>query len=279
MISIITAIYNQRPVNEIFLESLQRYTHFPYELIIVDNGSTDGSAEMFEAAGAKVIRNGVNYSYPKSQNIGIAVAQYDWLAFLNNDIVVSPDWDKTIVASMEKNGLLAATVCGVEQVESHEETRRLKRRWHRIKYGLGVFGASKGVLKAMHKLMYGDWVAFCRDRQARFAGQIKEGFVGNTVILHRDALAKIGLWDERMQGADFDLYLRTRKRADEVGDIKPLAICLDTYIHHYIRLTSKALPPRFADAANLIRIEDKWSAEDVAKVDGLPQFNMRRSAK
>ncbi|RKP56497.1 glycosyltransferase family 2 protein [Pararobbsia silviterrae] len=279
MISIITAIYNQRAVNELFLESVQRYTHHKYELIIIDNGSTDGSAEMFEAAGAKVIRNGVNYSYPKSQNQGIAVAQYDWLAFLNNDIIVSPDWDRTMVASMQKNGLLAATVCGVEQVESEAATRYLKRRWHRIKYSLSLFGTSKPILRAMHRFMYPDWVGFCRDRNERFAGQVKEGFVGNTVMLHRDALPIIGLWDERMQAADFDLYLRTRTRADSVGDIKPLHICLDTYVHHYIRLTMKAkkTPPTFADAANLITKEDKWSAEDIAKVDALPQFNMRRA--
>jgi len=278
MISIITAIYNQRAINELFVESLQRYTHYKYELIIIDNGSTDGSAEMFEAAGAKVIRNGANYSYPKCQNQGIAVAQYDWLAFMNNDVIVAPDWDRTMVASMQKNGLLAATVCGVEQVESEEETRRLKRRWHRIKYALGVFGTGKKVLRAMHRMMYPDWEGFCRDRNERFAGQVKEGFVGNTVMLHRDALPLIGLWDERLQAADFDLYLRTRTRADEVGDIKPLHICLDTYVHHYIRLTmkAKAPPPRFVDADNLIGKEEKWSAADIEKVDALPQFHMRR---
>jgi GT2 family glycosyltransferase len=276
MISIITAIFNQRAVNELFLEALQRYTHHKYELIIIDNGSTDGSAEMFEAAGAKVIRNPDNYSYPKSQNQGIAVAQYDWLAFLNNDIIVSPGWDRTMVASMQKNGLLAATVCGVEQVESGKATRRLKLRWHRIKYALSLFGTGKRVLRMMHRLMYGNWARFCRDRNERFAGKIKEGFVGNTVMIHRDALPLIGLWDERMQGADFDLYLRTRKRADEVGDIKPLHICLDTFVHHYIRLTMKAKVRKpFADAANLISIQEKWSPADIAKVDALPQFNMR----
>jgi GT2 family glycosyltransferase len=277
MISIITAIYNQRPMNEIFFEALSRYTKNHYELIVIDNGSTDGSAEFFESVGARVVRNGGNYSYPFCQNKGISLAQYDWLAFLNNDIVVSPGWDETMMTSMRGNGLLAATVCGVEQVESEAETRRLKRRWHRIKYAMRPFGTRPWALKAMHGLMYGNWETFCRHRKAKFAGKIKDGFVGNTVMLHRDALPKIGLWDERMQAADFDLYMRTRKRADEVGDIHPLAICLDVYVHHYIRLTSNAAPPQFVDAANLIEKEEKWSAEDIAKLDALPQFNMRRS--
>jgi len=47
MISVITAIYNQRAVNELFWEHLQRYTKNSFELIIIDNGSTDGSADFF----------------------------------------------------------------------------------------------------------------------------------------------------------------------------------------------------------------------------------------
>ncbi|WP_051710429.1 glycosyltransferase family 2 protein [Andreprevotia chitinilytica] len=271
MISIITAVYNQRAVNELFWEHLKRYTRNPFQLIIVDNGSTDGSAEFFESVGATVIRNGVNYSYPKSQNIGIAAAKHDWLAFLNNDIIVSPDWDERLIASMSQNGLLAATVCGIEQIENAAATKRLKRRWQRIKNFVGLFGSGKPALALMHRLMYGNWVAFCRDRQQRFAGQIKEGFVGNTVMLHRDALAKIGPWDERVQAADFDLYLRTKQRAAEVGDIKPLSICLDVFVHHYIRLTFKAGYPPFADRDNLISLDDKWPAPVRAQLELLNQ--------
>ena len=55
MISVITAIYNQRAVNELFWEHLQRATRNPFELIIIDNGSTDGSAELARSAGARVV--------------------------------------------------------------------------------------------------------------------------------------------------------------------------------------------------------------------------------
>jgi hypothetical protein len=91
-------------------------------------------------------------------------------------------------------------------------------------------------------------------------------------MLHRKALDKIGLWDERIQAADFDLYLRTCKRADEVGDIRPLSICLDTFVHHYIRLTFKAGYPPFADAANLVPLEQKWPAADLARLEHLTQL-------
>ena len=263
MISVITAIYNQRAVNELFWEHLQRYTKNPFELIIIDNGSTDGSAEFFESVGAKVIRNTANYSYPRSQNQGIAVAQYDWLAFLNNDIIVSPEWDQKLIESMTANGLEVATVCGIEQIENARATRSLKRRWKAIKNVLSQFSTGKTSLRLMHRLMYLDWQGFCQNRQQRFRHQIKEGFVGNTVMMRRSAFDKIGTWDERQQGADFDLFLRSKTRARDVGDIKPVHICLDVFVHHYIRLTIKAGYPPFADRDNLIGLSDKWSEEDL----------------
>lgn len=269
MISIITAIYNQRAVNELFWENLKRNTRNPFELIIIDNGSTDGSADFFESVGARVIRNPANYSYPHSQNQGIAIAQYDWLGFLNNDIIVSPDWDAKLIATMQANGLEVATVCGIEQIENAQATRKLKRRWQRIKNFIGLFGCGKRALALMHRWMYGDWDRFCRSRHTRFAGQVKEGFVGNTVMMTRSAIDKIGAWDETQQAADFDLYLRSKTRARDVGDIKPMHIALDVFVHHYIRLTMKAGYPPFADRANLIALSDKWSESDLALLNAL----------
>ena len=49
MLSIIVAVYNQLGHNQLFLEGIQRYTTGPYEVIVIDNHSTDGSVEFFEA--------------------------------------------------------------------------------------------------------------------------------------------------------------------------------------------------------------------------------------
>ena len=261
MISIITAVYNQLAVNRLFVEALRRYTHHPYELIIIDNGSTDGSAEFFEQQGATVIRNGANYSYPRCQNQGIAAARFDYLAFLNNDIIVSPEWDRHLIDSMLHNQLEVITVCGIEQVESRAATKKLRRRWKWIKNMVSLFGISESTLRRMHSLMYGDWAGYADRRYRQWWLQVKEGFVGNTVLMKRSAIDKIGLWDERIQAADFDLYVRSKERALHHGDIKPVHIALDTYVHHYIRLTFKAGYPPFRDAANLISLDQKWSPE------------------
>lgn len=263
LLSIITAVYNQRAMNEVYWDTLVKNTANPFELIIIDNGSTDGSAGFFESVGALVIRNNANYSYPHCQNQGIGAARYDWLAFLNNDIIVSPEWDEALIASMRYNGLDAATACGIEQVENAAATRRLKRRWKRIGALSAFLGRSKRGLRCMHRWMYGDWQAFCRDRRERFCRRIKEGFVGNTVMLRREALEKIGMWDETQQGADFDLYLRSKTRERTIGDVRAVHIALDVFVHHYIRMTLKSKHPPFADRARFVSLSDKWAEEDL----------------
>lgn len=269
MISIITAVHGQLAVNRLFWEHLKNNTRSPFELIIIDNASPDGSADFFDSVGARVVRNKENFSYPRSQNQGIELARHDWLAFLNNDIIVSPAWDEVLMASMRSHDLEAATVCGIEQVENAQATRRLKRRWSLIKNSLSVFSRSQSNLRRMHRWMYGNWEQFAAERQKQFAGQIKEGFVGNTVMLRRSALEKIGPWDERVQAADFDLYLRSKARHLSHGDMRPVHIALDCFVHHYIRLTLSAGYPPFADRARLISLEEKWPAEQRAWLDAL----------
>ncbi|WP_411728076.1 glycosyltransferase family 2 protein [Methyloglobulus sp.] len=258
MLSIITAVYNQKSMNELYWENLSKYTHNEFELIVIDNGSDDGSVEFFESVGAKIIRNGANYSYPYCQNRGIEAAQYDWLVFLNNDIIVPRDWDTCIMDSMNFNGLDVATSCGVEQVETKIETRKLRRRWNNVKLMISLLGQSKFFLLLAHKVMYQNWPLFCEQRYQKFEKKVRQGFVGSAVVMKRAALDKIGLWDERLQAADYDLYFRVLERSQKTGDIKPVHICLDIFVHHYIRLTSKNKYPPLFDKANFISIEDKW---------------------
>ena len=263
-LSIITAVYNQLPMNQIYWENLVKNTKHAFELIVIDNASTDASADFFESVGARVIRNPGNYSYPVSQNQGIAIAKGEWLAFLNNDIIVSKDWDDTLIANAEHNQLDVITSCGIERIESKAATKKLRRRWNRIRGLVGLFGTGRNSLLLMHKWMYGNWAAFCKNRQDKFKHQAVEGFVGNTVMFSRRALAILGPWDETQQAADFDLFLRTALRAREVGDIRPMHIALDCFNHHYIRLTMKGGYPPFVDKDKLIPLDQKWAAEQRA---------------
>lgn len=270
MLSIIVAVHNQLAMNQLFWEHLSQNTEGEWELIIVDNLSTDGSREFFQSVGARVIENSGNYSYPYCQNRGIEIAKGDLFAFLNNDIVVPKGWNARLMASMAHNGLDVLTSCGVERVENKACTKKLKRRWQWTK-GLVTlcFGKSKFSLTLMHRWMYPNWPAFYNHRMSVFKYKTIEGFVGNTVMMSRRAIELIGPWDERIQAADFDLFLRTKTRARDHGDIKPVCIALDVFVHHYIRLTLGDGYPPFVDKDRLINLEDKWSADDLLFLDSM----------
>lgn len=264
MISIITAIHNGLPFNRIFVESLKKYTVHKYELIIIDNVSDDGSAEYFQEQGAIVIRNTDNYSYPVCQNQGIKIARGEYLFFLNNDLVLSPRWDEILVKAAEINGVDVISASGIENQGTAALTKNIQRKWKKIKNPLKLLGFGERNMKRMHRLMYGNWEKFCTEKFDKYGYQVVEGIVGNNVMMTRRALELVGEWDERLQAADFDLFMRTKKRANEIGDIKPCQIALGAFIHHYIRMTSKyAVKYKpFADRENLIPLSGKWTQEE-----------------
>ncbi len=266
-LSVIVAVRDQLEMNRLFLESLRASTEGTHELIVVDNGSTDGSRELFEAAGARVIANGGNYSYPRCQNQGAALARGEWLAFLNNDLLLPRGWDSQLLEAMAEHGLDVASPCGLESAEDPAVTRRLHRRWNRIKYAvLAILGTRRAALRLMPRLMYGNLDRFAAARRARLRHRVKEGFVGCCVVQSRRALELLGPWDERVQAGDFDLYLRSKQRSLERGDIRPCHVALDVYVHHYVRLTLRGSRAPFLDADRLVSLDDKWGRETAARL-------------
>ena len=169
MISIITAVHNGLSFNKIYLEYLRKYTRNPYEIIIIDNASTDGSREYFEENGCKVIANSVNYSYPYCQNQGIREAKGEYLFFLNNDIIVCPDWDIKLIEAAKQHGVDIISAAGIENLGDNQATKAISRAWKRVKNPLMVFGFGRRVLLLMHRLMYGNWERYCKRRFDKFA--------------------------------------------------------------------------------------------------------------
>lgn len=91
-LSIITLTYNNLKYTKKFIESLYKYTT-NFELIIVDNGSTDGTVEYLKTLkNIKLILNKENQGFSKGNNQGIAIAEGEYIGFLNNDILLSPHW-------------------------------------------------------------------------------------------------------------------------------------------------------------------------------------------
>jgi GT2 family glycosyltransferase len=94
-ISVIVLNYNGRRWLEPCLTALAGQVGAPeFEVVFVDNGSTDGSAAFVTEAfpATRVVDTGRNLGFAGGNNAGARVARGDVLAFLNNDTVAAPDW-------------------------------------------------------------------------------------------------------------------------------------------------------------------------------------------
>jgi GT2 family glycosyltransferase len=84
------------------VESVFRSTH-DFELIVVDNGSSDGSDTLIAQRFPKVniVKNRENLGFAKASNIGIRIAVAPWIVLLNPDTRVTTDWLDNLVKSAD----------------------------------------------------------------------------------------------------------------------------------------------------------------------------------
>lgn len=87
------------------LDSVFNTQYSNYEVIVVDNASTDGSRRMIEKHFAKVrlIKTSRNLGYAKGNNVGILNCSGDFVVLLNNDTIVEPSWLTKLVHEAVKN--------------------------------------------------------------------------------------------------------------------------------------------------------------------------------
>ena len=102
-LSVIVVNWNLRDELAACLESLRLQTHDDLEVIVVDNGSHDGSAELVRSQypECKLLRETENLGFAEGCNRGISVATGEWVAMLNNDAVADPHWAAELVRAAE----------------------------------------------------------------------------------------------------------------------------------------------------------------------------------
>src|SRR5205807_1960035 len=102
--SIIVPCWNQRAFTRLCLQALFRYTRPAWELIVVDNGSTDDTAAYLAgvqdatSVPVTVITNARNRGFPAAVNQGLEVTRGEYLVLLNNDAVVTEGWLDHLIA-------------------------------------------------------------------------------------------------------------------------------------------------------------------------------------
>lgn len=110
MFSIIILTHNKSPYTKRCLESILQTAGTQYEVIVVDNGSTDDTPRVLDLMKAEYERKGVrlhlkfngrNVGCSTARNMGMAIASGSHMVFLDNDtIVIDPKWLSMLVAPM-----------------------------------------------------------------------------------------------------------------------------------------------------------------------------------
>ena len=109
MVSVIIVNFNGRKYLEDCLKSLMKIDYKHFEIIIVDNNSTDDSIEFVKRnyPSAIIIKLDKNYGFAEPNNIGAKNAKGDFLLFLNNDTEVEPDFIGEMVKVLQEDSKIA----------------------------------------------------------------------------------------------------------------------------------------------------------------------------
>ena len=107
--SIIIVTFNNLKLNRLCLESIYARTEWPnFEVIVIDNNSTDGTPEYLKQAektlpNLRVTLNKRNLGFAAANNIGLRHATGDYLVLLNNDTIVTRGWISTLIRHLHSD--------------------------------------------------------------------------------------------------------------------------------------------------------------------------------
>ena len=109
-VSVVILNYNGLTHLKDVLPSILRTNYSNYEIILVDNGSSDGSVEFVRRTfpQIKIVNSKRNLGASGGFNLGILHAKGKYIATLNNDIEVDPEWLQPLVKIMEESPDVAA---------------------------------------------------------------------------------------------------------------------------------------------------------------------------
>jgi GT2 family glycosyltransferase len=241
--SIILLTYNQLPFTMACVNSILMRTDEAYELIVVDNGSSDGTADYLRGLrGARVVYNPENRGFPVAANQGIRLSQGANIVLLNNDTMVTTGWLRRLLDALDIDsriglaGPCSNCVSGAQQVPvGYRDLSSLDGfAWEWAK-------EHSGILEDTHRL-----IGFC-------------------LAMKRNLVEQIGVLDERFEIGCFedDDYCL---RAIQAG--WRAVIAREAFVHHFGSRTFLGSGVDFSPTIreNRLKFVKKWTT--LQSVDG-----------
>lgn len=207
--SIIIPVHGQLEHTKKCIDSIRHCTTVPYELILIDNASSDDTLPWLQTQpDLTVVTNSSNRGFPVAVNQGLRMAQGNQLLVLNNDTVVTPGWLEWLLEALHAESTVGLVgpctnkISGEQQVAVDYDQETLT--------GLDAFASN---WQLAHRQQY-----FTTDR-----------LVGFCMLIKRSVIDRIGSFDEQFGIGNFedDDYCR---RAIQAGF--KLLIASNCFIHH-----------------------------------------------
>ena len=184
--SVVIPLYNKRPYVRRAVDSVFAQTHRAFELIVVDDGSTDGGHEALASvadARFRLVRQ-ANAGEGAARNRGVAEAREDWVAFLDADDLWLPGHlaeTARIIEAFPDSGFVATGVREIADIGELNAVAKTRPNIRRVDYFLE---ASRGI------------------------GRVHP----SNVSVRRAALIEIGGFGPFKAGADLDCWARLAVR-------------------------------------------------------------------
>ncbi len=205
-VSIIIPVLDNLSLTTSCWTSIRKNTRIPYELLIIDNGSTEPIALDATLNNYRCIRNDTNLGFAAAINQGIRNSQGEYVVLLNNDTVVTPGWLESMIKHIDRD----STIGIVAPLTNYANTeQRIPVDYHDEK----------------------ELYRFSSKLAKRNRGQSRQlrKVIGMCMVIPRRVIEEIGLFDERFGIGNFeddDFCLRARLAGYKV-------VCAqDSYIHH-----------------------------------------------
>lgn len=234
--SIVIPSYNQRDLLRQCLESIKECTPEPHEIIVVDNGSADGTLEYLKSLGRQVryYRSEKNLGFAGGVNLGLMMARGTTLLFINNDTVVTAGWLSNLLHCLNHcpNAGLVGSVTNYISGEQLVQT-------------------SYNDLDEMRAF------AAVQNRRNPDLWGLTGRLTGFCVLMRREFFSRLGYFDEGFlvgNCEDDDFGFRARLLGAE------LVIAGDSFVHHVGSVSMKSLGERFDEvySKNLAFYSQKW---------------------
>lgn len=193
-VSIVIASWNTRDILHDCLSSIYRQTsEFPFEVIVVDNGSADGSVEMVKSDFSQVhlIANSENLGYAGANNQAMTIARGRYILLLNSDTIVLNNAIGKMMAFADSHPEAGVIGCRVLNADQSFQSScfmfpSLLNMFFAAIYLPQLFPRSK--IFGRERMLWFDWRKTCE----------VDVVVGCFMFVRREAIDQIGMMDDRL---------------------------------------------------------------------------------